>query len=65
MRVTVVSTIASQPPMIGDEPPELRSAAIRPNARLRASGSSRYHTQQLPEHQTAAVPKGNDSVLEN
>ena len=77
VQVTVISTIASQPPMIADELRrqadvftdlvELRAKigrdpSERPPPRER---ESRYRTQQLPERETAAGPKGNDSVIEN
>ena len=77
VQVTVISTIASQPPMIADELRrqadvftdlvELRAKigrdpSERPTPRER---ESRYRTQQLPERETAAGPKGNDSVVEN
>ncbi|MGY4429726.1 uncharacterized LabA/DUF88 family protein [Bradyrhizobium sp. F1.13.1] len=76
VRVTVISTIASQPPMIADELRrqadvftdliELqakidRNPSERPIARER---ESRYRPQQVPERQTIAGPKGNDGVLE-
>ncbi|WP_430648917.1 NYN domain-containing protein [Bradyrhizobium hipponense] len=76
VRVTVVSTIATQPPMIADE---LRRQAdvftdlIELQAKIGRNPSerpvprereSRYRPQQVPERQTIAGPKGNDSVLE-
>src|SRR4051812_27015378 len=77
VRVTVISTIASQPPMIADELRrqadvftdlvELqakigRDPSERPPPRER---EPRYPAQQLRERETVAGPKGNDSVLEN
>uniref|UniRef100_UPI0005581AFA NYN domain-containing protein n=1 Tax=Bradyrhizobium liaoningense TaxID=43992 RepID=UPI0005581AFA len=76
VRVTVISTIASQPPMIADELRRQadvftdliqlqskigRNPTERPAPRER---ESRYQTQQFPRRETVAVPKGNDSVLE-
>ncbi|KJC33959.1 labA-like protein [Bradyrhizobium sp. LTSP849] len=77
VRVTVISTIANPPPMIADELRrqadvftdliELRAKisrdpSERPPPRER---ESRYQPQQIPERQTIAGSKGNDSVLEN
>jgi uncharacterized LabA/DUF88 family protein len=77
VRVTVISTIANQPPMIADELRrqadvftdliELRAKisrdpSERPPPRER---ESRYQPQQIPERQTIAGSKGNDRVLEN
>ncbi|WOH62534.1 NYN domain-containing protein [Bradyrhizobium sp. BWC-3-1] len=76
VQVTVISTIASQPPMIADELRrqadvftdliELRAKigrdpSERPPPRER---ESRYRPQQAPERQTVAGPTGNDSVFE-
>ncbi|QHP74169.1 MULTISPECIES: LabA-like NYN domain-containing protein [Bradyrhizobium] len=76
VRVTVVSTIASQPPMIADELRrqadlftdlvELRSKIERP-ASERAAPREREVRQSAPQslqRVTAVPPKGNDSVLE-
>ncbi|MCK1335687.1 NYN domain-containing protein [Bradyrhizobium sp. 38] len=77
VQVTVISTIASQPPMIADE---LRRQAdvftdlIELQAKIGRDPSERppprereprYRAQQLRERETVAGPKGNDSVLEN
>jgi uncharacterized LabA/DUF88 family protein len=76
VRVTVISTIASQPPMIADElrrqadgftdlvelQAKIGRTSERPAPRERAS---RYRPQQVPEGQPIAGPTGNDSVLEN
>jgi len=75
VRVTVISTIASQPPMIADE---LRRQAdvftdlIELQAKIGRNPSerppprdreTRYRPQRVPERQTPR-PRGNDSVLE-
>ncbi|MHC2707822.1 uncharacterized LabA/DUF88 family protein [Bradyrhizobium diazoefficiens] len=76
VRVTVISTIACQPPMIADELRrqadvftdlvELRAKIGRdPSERaVPRERESRYRPQQVPERQTIAAPRGNDSVLE-
>ncbi|MCK1418897.1 NYN domain-containing protein [Bradyrhizobium sp. CW4] len=76
VRVTVISTIASQPPMIADE---LRRQAdvftdlIELQAKIGRNPSerppprgreSRHRPHQGPERQTITAPNGNDSVLE-
>ncbi|MET4520005.1 uncharacterized LabA/DUF88 family protein [Bradyrhizobium sp. I1.7.5] len=76
IRVTVISTIASQPPMIADELRrqadvftdlvELqskvgRNPSERPAPRER---KSRYRTSQFPRQETVVGMKGNDSVFE-
>jgi uncharacterized LabA/DUF88 family protein len=76
VRVTVISTIACQPPMIADELRRqadvftdlielrariCRSLSERPPPRPR---EARYHAEQVPERETTAGLKGNDSVLE-
>ncbi|MGY4458552.1 uncharacterized LabA/DUF88 family protein [Bradyrhizobium sp. LB13.1] len=76
VRVTVISTLASQPPMIADELcrqadvftdlVELqskigRNPTERPAPRER---ESRYRTSQFPRHETVVGTKGNDSVFE-
>ncbi|MDA9476931.1 labA-like protein [Bradyrhizobium sp. CCBAU 65884] len=77
VRVTVVSSIASHPPMIADELRrqadaftdliELqakigRSPSERPASRER---ESRYRSHQVPERETTPAVKGNDGVLED
>ncbi|MCK1665573.1 NYN domain-containing protein [Bradyrhizobium sp. 153] len=76
VRVTVISTIAAHPPMVADELRrqadvftdliELqakigRNPSERPAPRQR---EARYHSEQVPERETTAEFKGNDSVLE-
>ena len=76
VRVTVISTISSQPPMIADELRrqadlftdlvELRSRIERP-ASERAAPREREVRQSAPQslqRVTAVPPKGNDSVVE-
>ncbi|OSI80351.1 NYN domain-containing protein [Bradyrhizobium canariense] len=75
VRVTVISTIASQPPMIADELRrqadvftdliELQAKVGRSPSERPVQRESRYRPQQTPERQTIAGPKGNDSLLEN
>jgi uncharacterized LabA/DUF88 family protein len=77
VRVTVISTMASHPPLIADE---LRRQAdvftdlIELQAKIRRNPSDRppprqrelrYRPQQVPERQTIVAPTGNDRVLEN
>ncbi|MET4424233.1 NYN domain-containing protein [Bradyrhizobium sp. RT3a] len=76
VRVTVISTIASQPPMIADELRrqadvftdliELRAKIGRDpsDARPPRERESRYRTSQFPQHETVVGTKGNDSVFE-
>ncbi|MCK1711041.1 MULTISPECIES: NYN domain-containing protein [unclassified Bradyrhizobium] len=75
VRVTVVSTIACQPPMVADELRrqadvftdliELQAKIGRNPSERPVQRGSRYRPRQTPERQIIAGPKGNDSLLEN
>ncbi|MGY4427585.1 uncharacterized LabA/DUF88 family protein [Bradyrhizobium sp. F1.13.1] len=74
VRVTVISTIASRPPMIADELRrqadvftdliELQAKIGRNPSERPVQRESRYRPPQVRERQTSAGPMGNDSVLE-
>ena len=74
VRVTVISTISSQPPMIADElrrqadvftdlvELQSSSAAIRPSVRRRAA---RHHAPQFLQRATTMAPRGDDEDFDD
>jgi uncharacterized LabA/DUF88 family protein len=76
VRVTVISTIASQPPMIADELRRQADVFIdlvelqekigrNPSERLAPREREPRYRKQIPERQTIGGSNGNDSVVEN
>jgi uncharacterized LabA/DUF88 family protein len=75
VRVTVISTIASQPPMIADELRrqadvftdliELQAKIGRNPSERPVQRESRYRPQQIRERQIIPGPMGKDSVIES